>query len=272
MLKEQLLKEAQEIAVSVELDGIFEALNLTDEQQEAFKKVFESAVIKHSTTVAESHITTISESAEAKVEELVKEGVEAAESKLQEEYTKFVQTLGAQWLEENKVAIDRGIKVDLFESMFAGLKELVIEHNVVLPEESVDVVAEMEQELQEANDETTKLFEANVQLRKENEAMKREKVVAEKTAKLTESQREKVTSLLEGVAFDEGFAAKVEYMATMAEATTEEKEAITESLNTVEDDKEALNFKVEEVIKEETKQEENKAPVSSEMQSYLNAL
>ncbi|MBF4213528.1 prohead core protein, partial [Pseudomonas donghuensis] len=64
-----------------------------------------------------------------------------------------------EWLAENKLAVDRGIKADLFESMVVGLKDLFVEHNVVVPEDAVDVVAEMQEEIAEQKAETARLFE-----------------------------------------------------------------------------------------------------------------
>lgn len=72
-----------------------------------------------------------------------------------------------------------------------GLKEVLVEHNVVIPEEQVDVVAELEDELTENQQEVKTLFEANQELTKEISEMKRNAVVSEKTKGLTESQVEK---------------------------------------------------------------------------------
>ena len=157
-MKEQLLKEAQALEVSVELDGIFESANLTTEQQSKFATVFEQAVKVQAAALAESHITAIAASAEAKIEESVEAKRTEIETHLVEAANALAEHTAADWLEANQVAIDRGIKADLFESMFGGLKALVVEHNVVLPEESVDVVAELEGEVEVAKVETSKLF------------------------------------------------------------------------------------------------------------------
>lgn len=262
MLKEQLLKEAQEIEVSVELDGIFESLSLSDEQKEAFQQVFESAVLKHATTVAASHITNIAESAEAEVEKLVEEGVKQAKDTLAEAADKFLENLATEWLKENQIAIDRGIKVDLFESMFTGLKQLVIEHNVVLPEESVDVVAEMEVELEETSQEVNKLFEQVTELRKEVGVMKKEKTLREATENLTESQREKVESLLEGVQYSDEFETKVKAMVSVVES---------KKVETPKDEKSTpVNTIVEEVTQTKEQIDENtQEEISDEMKQFL---
>lgn len=266
MLKEQLLKEAQEIEVAVELDGIFESLSLSEEQQEAFQQVFESAVLKHATVVAASHITNIAESAEAEVEKLVEEGVKEAKDALAEAADKFLENLATEWLKENQLAVDRGIKVDLFESMFTGLKQLVIEHNVVLPEESVDVVAEMENELEETSQEVNKLFEQVTELRKEVGAMKREKALREATENLTDTQREKVESLLEGVQYSDGFEAKVKAMVSVVESKkTDQIEKKNDTVNTL---VEAVTTTQESKQIDENAQEE----VSDEMKNFLRFL
>lgn len=246
MLKEQLLQEAQNIDASVALDSIFESVTLSDEAKATFSTVFEATVKAEAVKLAESHILTIAESADEKLEKAKEEADEKAEEKLSESVSKFLDHIAKEWLTENQVAVDRGIKADLFESMFAGMKELFVEHNVVIPEESVDVVAEMEEELAEQAAETAKLFESNTALQAEVSEMKRSNLIKESVLELTESQKEKVTTLVEGMGYSDSFGTKLTAIVEMVKATKETSEApLNENVINNSEDASGLNYQTQ---------------------------
>ncbi|UJB55345.1 prohead assembly (scaffolding) protein [Enterobacter phage vB_EcRAM-01] len=226
MLKEQLLAEAQNLDTPVELDSIFESVELSDDAKANFTTVFEQAVKAGALKLAESHITQIAERSDELVEAQVAEKTGEIENKLYEDANKYFDHIAQEWLSENKEAVSRDIKADLFESLVMGMKELFVEHNVVIPEAQVDVVAELEDELTENQQEVKRLFEANQAQAKEIANMKRDTIVSEKTKDLTESQVEKVQNLIEGLEYSDKFESKltaiVEMVATKAEKTVEE--------------------------------------------------
>ncbi|AZV00940.1 head scaffolding protein [Escherichia phage vB_EcoM_005] len=190
MLKEQLIAEAQNIDASVALDSIFESVNISPEAKETFGTVFEATVKQHAVKLAESHIAKIAEKAEEEVEKNKEEAEEKADKKIQEAAGRFLDHVAKEWMAENQLAVDKGIKAELFESMLMGMKELFVEHNVVVPEEAVDVVAEMEEELQEQKDETARLFEEVGKRDAYINYVQREVAVTEATKDLTETDVE----------------------------------------------------------------------------------
>lgn len=258
MLKEQLMTEAQNIDVSVALDSIFESVNISPEARETFGTVFEATVKQQAIKLAESHIESIAEKAEEKVAKAKEEAEEKAEKDIQESVARFLDHLGKEWLAENKLAVDRGIKADLFESVMGGMKELFVEHNVVIPEEAVDVVAEMEEELAEQKQETARLFEEVTKRDAYINYVQRETVLGEATRELTESQKEKVSSLVEGMEYSDSFPAKLDAIVSMVKGSITEsgsnEKPITEgAINTPEDDAAALNFVSEPVVEQAQK-------------------
>lgn len=258
MLKEQLMTEAQNIDVSVALDSIFESVNISPEARETFGTVFEATVKQQAIKLAESHIESIAEKAEEKVAKAKEEAEEKAEKDIQESVARFLDHLGKEWLAENKLAVDRGIKADLFESVMGGMKELFVEHNVVIPEEAVDVVAEMEEELAEQKQETARLFEEVTKRDAYINYVQRETVLGEATRELTESQKEKVSSLVEGMEYSDSFPAKLDAIVSMVKGSVTEsgsnEKPITEgAINTPEDDAAALNFVSEPVVEQAQK-------------------
>lgn len=251
MLKEQLIAEAQTIDASVALDSIFETVNLSPEAKETFGTVFEATVKQHAVKLAEAHIAKIAEKAEEEVEKNKEEAEEKADKKIAESAARFLDHIAKEWMAENQVPVDRGIKADLFESVMSGMKELFVEHNVVIPEEAVDVVAEMEEELAEQKQETARLFEEVSKRDSYINYVQREVAVNEATVDLTESQKEKVQSLVEGMDYSESFGTKLGAIVTMVKGSTitesEAKPIVEGAINTPEDDASALNFVTEAV-------------------------
>lgn len=247
MLKEQLIAEAQKIDASVALDSIFESVNISPEAKETFGTVFEATVKQHAVKLAESHIAKIAEKAEEEVEKNKEEAEEKAEKKIAEQASKFIDHLAKEWLAENKLAVDKGIKAELFESMLGGLKELFVEHNVVVPEESVDVVAEMEEELQEHKEESARLFEELNMRDAYINYVQREVALSESTKDLTESQKEKVSALVEGMDYSDAFSSKLSAIVEMVKKSNKDESIITESINTPDTEAAGLNFVTEAV-------------------------
>lgn len=274
MLKEQLLKEAQEIEASVELDSIFEAVELSAEVKQNFATVFETTVKKHALALAESHITAIAEKADEKVKEEVDEKSKKIEENFKAIADKFFEHTAEKWLAENVVPVHKGIKADLFESMFEGIKALVVEHNVVLPAESVDVVAEMEEELEEAKSETAKMFESLTESQGALQDLRRTVAVDKAVFDLTESQQEKVHGLIEGLTYSDTFETKLHAIVEMAKASkaaplvteSTEKPIVESEINNTNNDAAGLNFVVEAA---ETKPEIT--PTQSAVNQYVAA-
>ncbi|AUE23068.1 head scaffolding protein [Citrobacter phage CF1 ERZ-2017] len=263
MLKQELIAESTNLEIAVELDSVFESVELSPEVKANFSTVFEAAVKKGAATLAEKRINAIAEKAEEKVKEKSEEAEEKAEKKITEAAAKFFDHLAVKWMAENQLAVDRGIKADLFESMLGGMKELFVEHNVVIPEEAVDVVAEMEEELAEQKEATAKLFE---EVTKQNEYInyvQREVAVNEAVRELTESQKEKVSTLIEGMSYSDEFSGKLNAIVEMVKGSSEKPAAVNESINTVDNEASGLNFVTEAVVEPSTPAQ------SSSMAAYL---
>lgn len=229
-IKQKLLEEAKTINAnaSVELDTIFESGDLSDEVKTKFSTVFEAVVKQHAIALAEKHIDEIGDLAELMAEEKAAE----KEAALVENVDKYFNHITDTWLSENKAQVDRDIKSDLFESLLGSLKSAFVEHNITVPEESVDVVAELEEELRESNIELNKTLDKVTSLTESMLTMKRDAVIAESTKDLTDVQKEKVLSLSEGIAFGETFKNKIQSIVEMVGVVPATKPTpIAENLN-----------------------------------------
>lgn len=268
-LKDKLLAESSEKlgAVDVELDSIFESVQLDEAVKENVSTAFEQAVRSAAITLAESHIIDIASSAETQLAE----GIEAArvevETKLYEDADKFLTHLGKEWLKENALQVKTNIKSELFESFASGLKELFIENNVSVPEEQVDVIDELNAELDESTAEIKSLFDKNLALEEQISSLKKEKAISEATAGLTESQKEKVLSLVEGLEYGDSYSPKLSAIVEMvANSGQKEQKPIQEQALNIDESAAAVNFEPEVIVE----QNDNKQANNS-MAAYLAA-
>lgn len=252
-IKEILLSESKQIKIEAgSVDPILESVNLSEDVKDAFKEVFQSTVQKEAAKLAEAHVSEIAERAESLVEAAAEEKIKD----LQDTINDYFDHLTEQFMEENKVAIENGLKCNLTESLLSSLKEAFVAHNVSIPEESIDVVSEMESELQESRDQINELLSKNRLMTEEIQDGKRKKIIAESLEGLTDIQKERVSSLAEGMTFDkdDSFKTKIGALVEMVSVSKDPKE---KSLN--EDDK-GLNYdeKDEKGEKDEKENKEDK--------------
>ena len=272
-MKETLMLEAKNIETSVELDSIFESAELSADTRAKFATVFESVVKAKAVELAESHIEAIADKAELQVEELA----EAKIADLTETVNKYFDHLVENWMEDNKLAVESGIKANMFDSLLESMKETFIDHNITVPAESVDIVAEMEEEIAEAQTELNSLVEANMDLKSTIKGMKREQAITEATLELTDVAKSKVLTLAEGMSFEDGFETKLAAIVEMVSAVkpaqeqpvNESNHEVVEIVLESEDDKTGLNFEDDEQTGPEEVIQESAKFVDPEVAQYL---
>jgi hypothetical protein len=115
-----------------------------------------------------------------------------------DEYLEYVVT---EWMEENKLAIEKGIKAELAEDFMIGLKNLFTEHYVDIPEDKVNVVEEFAEQVEVLESELDKAVTENANLNAQISVYKKEHIVSEVSEGLTEVQSAKLKSLAEGIEF-----------------------------------------------------------------------
>lgn len=219
-IKDKLLEESKVLKEEVQLDEIFESVELSDDVKEKFSTVFESAVKSRSVKLAEKHIDDIVEKADAYLAEQVEEIKEEQSGKVNEYLSYVVEN----WLTENKLAVETGLKAQLFDSLLGEMKNLFIEHNVTVPEDSVDVVEELENELAENSVELDNLIKTKARLEEQLAEQKRTYAIDKATADLTESQKENVKELAESLTLDESFETKLSNIVSMVAEKSDDKE------------------------------------------------
>ena len=229
-----------EIEIDDDLSKISEALELSEENSEKAKTIFKAAV--------SSKVEEIKESLESQYSEELKTSVEKVKADLSEAVDKYLSYCAEEWTKENELAIERGLRSEMTENFIEGLKTLFVEHYVEVPEDKYNVVDELANRLDEMEQKLDAEVQKNIDINEELGSLKRENVVKSAGEDLTESQREKLVSLSNGVDFTD-------------EADFEEKIA---------EIKEAY-FKVDgETVSEETVVEEGTGEFASDEEKVLD--
>ena len=176
-----------------DIDAIFSGESLSEEFKNNAKTIFEAAIYAK----VEEAKTALEEEYAEKLETEVASINENLVTKV-DEYLEYVVS---EWMEENKLAIDKGIKSELAEDFMIGLKNLFTEHYVDIPEDKVDVVEEFADKVETLEYELDKVVTENANLNAQIGVYKKSQIVSEVSEGLSEVQFAKLKSLAEGIEF-----------------------------------------------------------------------
>ena len=248
----EVAEESEEIAEaethSEALDALVESeATLSEEFKQKTAVIFEAAL--------KSKLAEEVERIESSYEERLAEETEATRTELVEKVDSYLNYVVESWMEDNKVAIQSGLRAEIAETFMSNLKGLFVESYIEVPESKVDLVDDLAEQVEELEEALNKTTADAIALSEEVEGLQSAAIVAEAASELADTQKEKFYSLVEGVEFEgaEAFAAKV---ATIKESF------FASSVETA-----------EEVIAEETDAEaEVEAEVAPSMERYLSAI
>ena len=169
---------------------------------------------------------------EEQYEEKLSEEVDTIKEDLVEKVDGYLNYVVEQWMEDNRLAVESGLRTEIAEGFMAALKSTFTEHYIQVPEAKVDLVDELAEQVEGLQEQLGKVTEDNIDLAEAVKTLKREAVIAEAAEGLTVAQAEKLASLAENVDFDseESFAKKVatikeSYFPAEAPVIAEETEA-----------------------------------------------
>jgi|TARA_B100000900_G_scaffold335348_1_gene296849 electron transfer flavoprotein alpha subunit len=236
--------EAEELNLEEDVAALLEGEDLSDEFQEKAKTVFEAVV---RTRIAEAQ-----EAIEAQYEQTLVEQVEAIKTELTERVDGYLEYVAQEWINENELQVQSGLRGELSESFMTGLKGLFEEHYVQLPEEKYDVLEAMVSKLDEMETKLNEQIDSNVALTKRLSESVSDNILDDVSEGLALSQKEKLASLSEGVEFESEEQYR-EKLVTLREAYFAQK-PVTDS---------------QEVISEDAPVGEEHSPA---MDAYLRAL
>lgn len=189
--KEQL-EEKKEVSTH-DVDALFSDEGLTEEFKTQAKAIFEAAILSK----VEEEKAALEEQMAQKLEEQSQEFAESLVTKV-DEYLEYVVS---EWMEENKVAIESGLKAQVAEDFMVGLKNLFTENYVDIPDDAVDVVEGMAEKVTTLESEVDKLVKEQKDLTEELSFYKKEIIIAELSEELSEVQAAKLKSLAGNIEF-----------------------------------------------------------------------
>lgn len=196
--------EQTAVAEDIDLGGLLAAEGLTEEFKAKAATIFEAAVAAR-----------VAQEMERIQEELSQRSIEeSAELKegLIEKVDGYLGYVAEQWMNKNELALENGIKAEMFESFINGMKSVFTEHYVNVPEEQLDVLEGLQAQIEEMQSQLDEATEHNVQLSATLKEISREMQIEEATDGLSEVQAEKFRALAENLVYEdeESFAQKLD--------------------------------------------------------------
>lgn len=211
------------IDTTAELDALVESeATLSDEFKAKTAVIFEAAV--------KSKLSEEVDRIEAQYEQNLSEEVASIKSDLVEKVDSYLNYVVETWMEENKVAVQNGLRTEIAETFMNKMKDLFVESYIEVPESKVDLVDELAEQVDELEEKLNTTTGDAIKLAEELETYKRDAIIAEAARGMAETQVEKLRGLVENVDFDdeESFASKV---ATIKESFFKaEKTEVTEEV------------------------------------------
>ena len=180
------------------LHQVNEEEGLSEEYQEKSKIVFEAALRSKVAQIKEA----LDEEYEVQFEQKVLESVEEIKSELQERVDAYLEYVADEWIAQNELAVQAGLKEELTESFLSGMKNLFEEHYVSIPEEKYDVLESMVDKLDEMETKLNEQIERNVALNNRLSESVADRIFDEISEGLAVTQKEKLASLSESVEFE----------------------------------------------------------------------
>jgi hypothetical protein len=191
--EETEVETVEEVVVESSIESIIEGEDLSEEFKGKISLVFEAALNEEVNKRTEAIREELTKSLDEALEESVTEKLDT----ITENVDKYLDYVVSEWMSENEIAIESGIKVEMAESLMSGLKNLFVEHNVSVSEESVDVVNTLETTVSELEGKANDLVNENIELQKEIQTFKAEQKFDELSEGLSENQVERLKVLSE---------------------------------------------------------------------------
>jgi len=220
------------VDVSEDVTALVEGEELTEEFKEKASTIFEAAV--------KSKLRSEVERIESAKTQEVAEEINRVRDELTEKVDAYMNYVVEEWMKENEIAIERGLKGEIAEDFISGLKSLFEEHYIDVPDEKYDILGTQSEKIDELEAKLNEQIEKTAAMKKQNVQLVRESVFAEVATDLADTEVEKFKSLAEDVDFtDEGsFRSKLD---TLKESYFPKATTIAESVDTESDGSESFD-------------------------------
>lgn len=202
LIKKMMKKE--DLDVTADVNALVNGEDLSEEFKEKATTIFEAALV--------SKLNEEIEKLEEQYAAQLNEQIEVAKEEMTAKVDAFLNYVVEQWIQDNKLAVDHGVRTEIAESFMSALKEVFVEHYMDIPEEKYDIVEGMTEKLDEMEHKLNEQIEKNIELNSALGEFIKESIVVEVSQGLADTQKEKLASLAEGVEFvdEETYREKIE--------------------------------------------------------------
>ena len=182
------------VNVDEDIEALLAGEELSEEFQEKAKTIFEAAI--------KSKIAEVKSELQEQYEATIVEEVATVKSELTERIDAYLEYVADEWMSENQLAVEAGLKTEMTESFLTGMKGLFEEHYVTIPEEKYDVLNNMVDKLDEMEGKLNEQINKNIALTKRLSESTSDVIFADVTEGLAVTQKDKLAKLAENVEFD----------------------------------------------------------------------
>jgi hypothetical protein len=229
----------EEVTFAEDVDALFaDDSTISEEFKSKVSTIFEARV--------NDRISQIAEETEARYADMLEEAVEAVKVDLTEKVNDYLSYVVEQWIADNEIAIETGLRSELTEDFISGLRNLFAEHYIDVPAEKVDLVEELATKVEELESQLNEEIERGIETKKSLVESLKQEITREVSEGLTATQVEKIKSLAESVEFstEEEYTTKLEtirenYFPSGVKKADEEQ--LHEEVNIAEDKKQVIN-------------------------------
>jgi hypothetical protein len=180
--------------IEEDVNALLAGEELSEEFQEKARTIFEAAI--------KAKVADVKEQLQAKYQESLVEEVQLIKEELIDRVDAYLEYVADEWVQENALAIEHGLKTEMTESFLVGMKSLFEDHYVTIPEDRYDVIESMVDKLDEMEEKLNEQIERNVALNRRLAESVADVIFADVAEGLALSQKDKLASLAENVEFD----------------------------------------------------------------------
>ena len=193
----------KELDIKADVDALVGDSDLSEEFKQKAATIFEAAI--------KAKVKEESQRLQGEYETKLKEDTETHKAELVEKVDSYLNYVVEEWMQENKIAIERGIKGEIAEDFIGGLKKLFEDHYIDVPDEKYNVLEDQASKIEDLEKKLNEEIQKNVELNKSNGELKKEEIIKKSSEDLTDVQAEKFNKLAEEVEYsnEEDFTSKV---------------------------------------------------------------
>ena len=205
MKKEDTEAESNEDSLDIksDVDALIGDSDLSEEFKQKAATIFEAAI--------KSKVKAEAQRLEGEYETKLKENTESHKAEMVEKVDSYLNYVVEEWMKENQIAIERGIKGEIAEDFIGGLKKLFEDHYIDVPDEKYNVLEDQASKIEELEKKLNESIDKNVELNKANGELKRQDIIDETSEDLADTAKEKFNKLAEEVEYsnEDDFRTKV---------------------------------------------------------------